>query len=197
MYSYRIELAIRAATVLHQNQVRKGEMRFPYVSHPVAVAFILMDYTDSEDVIIAALLHDTVEDTDYTLDELQADFGGNVRELVESVTEPDVNDSSRGDWKKRKHAYLKKLKRASVESVMIAAADKIHNMRTVVEAYYGNPTRFKRDFGDVMKERIDHYQALANLINRRLESDIRSEFNHVFQEYQQFVIELDSSSDSL
>ena len=86
MYSYRIEQAIRAASVLHKNQLRKGSMPFPYITHLVATAFTLMDYTDDEDVIIAALLHDTLEDTDYTIDELQEDFGGKVRELVEAVT---------------------------------------------------------------------------------------------------------------
>ena len=60
MYSYRIEQAIRAATILHKGQLRKGSVPIPYVSHLFAVAMIAGDYTDNEDVLIAALLHDTL-----------------------------------------------------------------------------------------------------------------------------------------
>ena len=65
-YSYRIEQAIKAASVLHREQVRKGSVPFPYITHLFAVAMIASDYTDDEDVIVAALLHDTIEDTDYS-----------------------------------------------------------------------------------------------------------------------------------
>ena len=92
MYSYRIEQALRAATILHKDQVRKGSIAIPYVSHLVAVSMIAIDYTDNEDVIIACLLHDTLEDTDYTKAELEDDFGGVVREIVEAVSEPQTEE---------------------------------------------------------------------------------------------------------
>src|SRR3989338_7540945 len=117
MYSYRIEQAIRAASVLHKNQLRKGSMPFPYITHLVATAFTLMDYTDDEDVIIAGLLHDTLEDTDYTIDELQEDFGGRVREIVEAVTEPKSTPENRVSFKERKHVYTEKLKKGPKEAV--------------------------------------------------------------------------------
>ena len=82
MYSYKVEQAIRAATILHQDQLRMGSVPLPYISHLMAVVLILSDYTNDEDTIVAALLHDTLEDTDYTLDELREDFGGPVAELV-------------------------------------------------------------------------------------------------------------------
>ena len=78
MYSYRVEQAIRAAAILHKNQLRKGSAPLPYITHLVAVAMIAGDYTDNEDVIVGALLHDTLEDTDYTSTELQEDFGGQL-----------------------------------------------------------------------------------------------------------------------
>ncbi len=87
-YSYRIEQALRASAILHKDQVRKGDVPYPYVTHTFAVAMIVSDYTDKEEVIVAALLHDTLEDTDYTEDELTEDFGNTVRELVVSVTKP-------------------------------------------------------------------------------------------------------------
>ena len=59
MYSFKVEQAIKAASVLHQGQKRKGKTPYPYVSHLMAVAMLVADYTDREDTIIAAFLHDT------------------------------------------------------------------------------------------------------------------------------------------
>lgn len=187
MYSYRIEQAIRAAAVLHQTQLRKGSMAFPYVTHLVATAFTLMDYTNDEDVIIAALLHDTLEDTDYTIDELQEDFGGRVRELVEAVTEPKSTPQNKVSFRDRKLTYANQLKKAPIEAVLIAAADKMHNFRTMVEDYTGATNRFIEDFGKNFDERLEVYQVIANVINNRLEGPILAEFNHVFEEYKQFI----------
>ncbi len=194
MYSYRVEQAIRAAAVLHKDQLRKGSMPFPYITHLVATAFTLMDYTEDEDVIIAALLHDTLEDTDYTIDELQEDFGGRVRELVEAVTEPQSTDTVKYTWQEKKQTYLKQLKKAPKEAVMIAAADKIHNFRTIVEDYYDAPERFTQDFGSNYQDRMEAYQGIANAINSRLEGPILAEFNHVFEEYKNFLEQAEQSN---
>ena len=88
MYTYRIEQAIKAASLLHQDHVRKGDVPIPFVTHLVAITFILRDYTTDEDTLIAALLHDTLEDTDYTAEELKEDFGETVAKYVLTVTEP-------------------------------------------------------------------------------------------------------------
>jgi (p)ppGpp synthase/HD superfamily hydrolase len=187
MYSYRVEQAIRAAAVLHKDQLRKGSMPFPYITHLVATAFTLMDYTDDEDVVIAGLLHDTLEDTDYTIDELQEDFGGRVRELVEAVTEPKSTPENKITWRDRKNTYTQQLKKAPTDAVLIAAADKIHNFRTLVEDYTDNHERFMQDFGKNFEERIEAYQQIANIINNRLSGPILTEFNHVFEQFKQFL----------
>lgn len=187
MYSYRIELAIRAAAVLHKDQLRKGSMPFPYITHVVATAFTLMDYTDDEDIIIAALLHDTIEDTDYTIDELQEDFGGKVREIVETLTEPRSTKEKKLTFKEKKKAYADQLKKGPEEAVLVAAADKIHNLRTIVEDYTDDHERFISDFGKNFDERLEAYQTIANVINNRLKGSILAEFNHVFSEFKQFL----------
>ncbi len=188
MYSYRIEQAIRAAAVLHKDQLRKGSMPFPYVTHLVATSFTLLDYTHDEDIIISALLHDTLEDTDYTLDELQEDFGSRVREIIETVTEPKSTSKQKISWHEKKNIYAKQLKKGPIEAVMVAAADKIHNFRTLVEDYYDAHDRFIQDFGNNFDERIEAYQNIANVINNRLNGPILAEFNHVFDEYKKFII---------
>jgi (p)ppGpp synthase/HD superfamily hydrolase len=187
MYTFRIEQAIRAAAVLHHHETRKGSMPFPYVTHLFSVAMMLGDYTTDEDVIIAALLHDTVEDTDYTLDELEEDFGGRVTEIVAALSEPKLVNGQKITWLERKKVYAKQLKNGPLEAVMIAAADKTHNFRTSVEEYYDDHNRFRQDFGKNLEERIEAYQIIANVINNRLEGPLLAEFNHVFEEYKQFI----------
>lgn len=190
LYSYRIEQAIRAAAVLHNEQVRKGVAPFPYITHPYAVAMIVADYTEKEEVVIAALLHDTIEDTDYTLEELQEDFGGTVRDLVESLTEKSKDSSgAKLPWKARKKDYLQGLKGAPDDALIVAAADKLHNMRAMIEEYYEDRPRFLADFGGSLDDRLMAYQDISNLLNRKLKNDIIHEFNHVFTEYKNFINE--------
>jgi (p)ppGpp synthase/HD superfamily hydrolase len=196
MYTYRVEQAIRAASVLHKNQLRKGSMPFPYITHLVAVAFTLLDYTDDEDIDIAGLLHDTLEDTDYTIDELQEDFGGRVRELVEAVTEPRSTPLNKISWRERKSVYTQQLKKAPQEAVLIAAADKIHNFRTTVEDYTDSHDRFIQDFGRNFEERLEAYQQIADVINNRLSGQILSEFNHVFEQFKEFLHNVKETEDS-
>ena len=196
MYSYRIEQAIRAAAVLHRQQLRKGSMPFPYVTHVVATAFLVLDYTDDEDIVVAALLHDTLEDTDYTIEELQEDFGGTVRDIVETVTEPKTTPEHPVSWKTRKQQYAKQLKRGPEGALVVAAADKIHNFRSIVEDYYDDHERFVRDFGKRMSDRLEAYQEIAQIINERLHNPIVTEFNNVFNEYQQFVSDVHKSQEN-
>ena len=188
MYSYRIEQAIRAAAILHKDQFRKGPAPLPYVTHLFAVAMLLTDYTEDENVIIGALLHDTLEDTDYTEHELEEDFGTQVRQIVEAVSEPQSTATKKYTWAERKKAYALQLKKAPTESLLIAAADKIHNMRSLVEGYYDEHERFVTDFGGALDERAMMYQDISNVLNARLDSTILDEFNHVYTEYKNFIL---------
>lgn len=187
MYSYKIEQAIRAAAVLHKDQVRRGPAPLPYITHLVAVAWLVGEYTKEEDVVVAAWLHDTLEDTDYTKEELEEDFGEKVRLLVENVSEPKEIDGKKLNWEEKKAAYNEQLKKAPEGALIIAAADKIHNMRSWIEDYYDHHARFLKDFGGSLDERAMKYQDLSNILNRRLSNDIIAEFNHVYTEYKNFL----------
>ena len=193
-YSFRIEQAIRASAILHKDQVRKGEVPYPYVTHTFAVAMIVADYSEKEDVIIAALLHDTLEDTDYTREELNEDFGHAVLELVEYVTHPELEPDA--SWLEIKKKYVKQLKDATNDALLIAAADKIHNMRSMVEAYYDDHERLLADFGDSMNDRVMMYQEISNIFNRKLNSAILSEFNHVFEEFKTFITDVERTRET-
>jgi (p)ppGpp synthase/HD superfamily hydrolase len=186
-YSYAIEQAIRAASVLHKDQVRKGSVPYPYVTHLFAVATIVSDYTDDEDTIVAALLHDTLEDTDYTEKELEDDFGGQVKEIVTALTEPKIEDRDRKSVDAQKKQYLKQIKSASERALIVVAADKIHNMRSIVEEYYDDHSSFLSHFGPHIEDRLLNYQEISNTLNRGLKNNILAEFNSVFTEYKNFL----------
>ncbi len=190
-YSYAVEQAIRAATVLHKDHVRKGSVPYPYVTHLYAVAMIVSDYTNDENTIVAALLHDTLEDTDYTEKELEDDFGGVVRDIVVSITEPRDTDTTRNSISEKKKQFLKQLRDASERALVIVAADKIHNMRSIVEEYCENYSGFIADFGASLDERLFVYQEISNTLNRNLKNDILTEFNSVFTEYKNFLHDVD------
>ncbi len=195
MYTYKLEQAIRAASVLHQDQVRKGNAALPFVTHVVSVMLILRDYTSDEDTLVAALLHDTLEDTDYTLDELREDFGERVATLVSTVTEPRDLEGKRRPWLEIKKEYARQIRKGPKEAVMISAADKIHNFRTMVDEYYGSHDRFMQDFGTDINGRLEAYQHISNAINNRLTDGIVHEFNHTFKAFKEFILDVQENID--
>jgi len=197
-YTYRIEKAIRAAAVLHADQVRKGRTPYPYVTHLYTVATLVSEYTDDEDIIVAALLHDSLEDTDYSPAELESDFGSSVRRLVEGISERiNTEEIEQKPWKERKKVYIERLKEASEGSLLISAADKIHNMRSIIEEYLDDHNAFMRDFTGSLTDRAMVYQGISNVLNRRLNSAIVDEFNHVFDEYKKFITDVERKTHNL
>lgn len=186
-YSYAVEQAIRASAILHKDQVRKGPVPYPYATHLFSVALIVGDYTNDENTIVAALLHNVLDDTDYTAKELEDDFGGPVKELVVSISEPPLVGEGKEAEELQKKVYLKQLREASERALIIVAGDNIHNMRTVVEEYYEDHSGFISEFGGSQDERLIHYTEISNILNRRLKNAILSEFNSIFTEYKNFL----------
>jgi (p)ppGpp synthase/HD superfamily hydrolase len=195
MYTFKLEQAIQAAAVLHQDHLRKGSVPIPYITHLVAVMMILRDYTNDEDTLVAALLHDTLEDTDYTEAEMKDDFGEQVTIIVKTLTEPVYDGEEKLSWKETKLRYAKQIKYGPLAAVHIAAADKAHNFRSVVEEYHEDPNRFMQDFGTKLEERLDAYQLIANSVNSRLKDGIVHEFNHTFEAYKQFILDVQTSKE--
>lgn len=125
-----IDRAVRFATLAHRGQVRKGTLR-PYIVHPVEVADIVASLTEDEEVISAAVLHDTVEDCEtVTIEILEELFGQRVAEIVNHETE----DKSKS-WMERKGTTIEQLKTAPIEVQMVALGDKLSNMRDINRDY--------------------------------------------------------------
>ena len=137
----KIEEAIIYATVMHQGKVRKLGGN-PYILHPLEVAQILSTLTGDQDVITAGILHDIVEDTDGTLEEIEKRFGERVAFLVSSESErDDAGESREASWKRRKEESLKVLKNTDDQGVrMLWLADKLSNIRSLAGGYseYGD-----------------------------------------------------------
>jgi (p)ppGpp synthase/HD superfamily hydrolase len=125
-----VEKALQFASKAHVDQYRKNT-DIPYISHPVAVGMILMKAGYSEELITAGLLHDTVEDTEITLDDIQREFGATVAEIVAGCSEPDKSLS----WKERREHTLEFLKTASEDIRAVACADKLHNIRSIIRDF--------------------------------------------------------------
>ena len=195
MYTFKVEQAIQAAAVLHQDHQRKGVVPIPYMTHLVAVTMILRDYTSDENTLVAALLHDTLEDTDYTAAEMQDDFGEEVTNIVQTLTEPTHDNERKLAWLETKKRYANQVRKGPIEAVMIAAADKAHNFRSTIDEYHDEPNRFMQDFGKNLDERYEAYQDIANAINNRLKGGIVHEFNHTFEAYKQFIFDVQANKE--
>ncbi len=193
--SPRIDRAVEVAHLVHRGAVRKGTSR-PYILHPVAVARILEQHGYHEDLVVAGLLHDTVEDAKYEsegfqrdmcalagggmpcpaglaefrtayLQFLEAEFGGNVLQLVLGVTEKKNNGGPALDWLERKKDQLLHLAGASEDVAALKAADALHN----IECTLGD----LRELGLTVLDRfrggaltVWHYSAIAQLVAERL-----------------------------
>jgi len=195
MYTFKVEQAIQAASVLHQDHMRKGAVPIPYVTHLMSVTLILRDYTNDEDTLVSALLHDTLEDTDYTREEMTVDFGENVTKIVSALSEPKQTGQDTQGWIENKLRYAKQIKSGPEQAVLIAAADKAHNFRSTVEQYHDDHNAFMQDFGKNLEERLEAYQAIANTINSRLKDGIVHEFNHTFEAYKQFILDVKTNKE--
>ncbi len=179
----RLQLAINNAAFAHRRQVRKDN-RLPYIVHPFSVAWILAQHTEDEDVIIAGLLHDVIEDVsdEYPEEQIRQDFGDRVLRLVQSVTE----DKSIPLYRGRKQAYLDHLKQSSPETALISAADLLHNMRSMkADLEAGNPHIIemqKHNTGD----RLWFWQQRIEVLEDKLgaNSSLLKELTGVFEQIQ-------------
>lgn len=121
-----IDKALQISSMAHEGQYRKNT-KIPYIAHPVAVGMILQKAGYREEMVAAGILHDTVEDTDLTLDDLEREFGQEIAVLVAGCSEPDKSLT----WEERKQHTVDFLKNAPEEIRVVACADKLHNVRSI------------------------------------------------------------------
>lgn len=137
----RFDAAFEYSRHAHDGQTRKGTC-IPYISHPMAVASLVMSYGGDEDQAIAGLLHDVIEDCgEHHEAIIRKRFGARVAGMVldltdgtaESKASVETPAAKRDDWKRRKLAYITHLAGVGKDSLLVSACDKLHNARTIVE----------------------------------------------------------------
>jgi guanosine-3',5'-bis(diphosphate) 3'-pyrophosphohydrolase len=131
MMTLRLERAMRWAAQSHHGQTRRNSQT-PYFEHVAAVALVLVGAGFDEDVVIAGLLHDLVEDTAVTLDDVTTRFGTAVAELVRHCSEVKIDAAGKKrPWIDRKRDHLAALALAPFEARAIILADKLHNLISI------------------------------------------------------------------
>lgn len=130
----RFHRAFLFAAQKHAGQTRKAST-IPYIAHLMGVASLVLEFGGDEEMAIAALLHDVVEDCGGgpVLKEVQRRFGARVGKIVDGCT--DSNITPKPPWRERKETYLRHLKNADSETRLVSAADKLNNVRSIVSDY--------------------------------------------------------------
>lgn len=133
-FSARYDAALTFAARAHRNQVRKGT-DIPYIAHPVHVSVLLIHHGFGEDLAIAGLLHDVVEDCGVPIERIADEFGPEVARLVEAVSETKAIDGVELPWEERKNTKLAHLRDGGPDVAALKAADALHNARAIIADY--------------------------------------------------------------
>lgn len=189
----KIERAIVRAAELHRHQERKGSGA-PYIVHPYAVAFLLAHYTDDEDVVCAGLLHDILEDVpSYGEDRMREEFGDRICDIVKEVTE-DRNPlvvghlfPEKNNWKERKDGYIDNLKNDSEEALLIACADKIQNLRSLIDGYSRHDEQLWENFRSGKEDMLWFYETVFEVIAERFTHPLVDDLKHTLEDAKQKV----------
>lgn len=176
-----LDRAIVFAVRAHAGTERRGK-GFPYIVHPMEAVEIVATMTPDQELLAAAALHDTVEDTDVTVEQIRAEFGDRIASLVASESDTPVQGvSPEESWRIRKQAAIDRLAAASLDAKMVALGDKLSNMRAIARDYAMQ--------GDALwnllrvKERKDHewhYRGLAESLR-----ELHGTF--AYQEFEQLI----------
>ena len=192
MLSERFTDALTFATQLHAGQTRKGN-DVPYIAHLLGVASTVLEHGANEDEAIAALLHDAIEDQGgaATREEIRRRFGDTVTEIVDGCTDSDT--TPKPPWRQRKEAYIAHIPTASASVLLVSAADKLYNARSVLNDY--------RLIGDAVWQRFQggkngslwYYRAVVDALRSTGSSPLFDELERVVSELERLV---DSSTNN-
>ena len=160
-----LDRAIVFAVKAHAGTERRGK-GFPYIIHPMEAMEIVATMTADQELLAAAALHDTVEDTEVTVEDIRAAFGDRIASLV--AQESDVRIEGQSDeesWHERKQAAIDRLARASHDAKIVALGDKLSNMRAIARDYAElGDTLWNRFHAKDPKDHEWHYRGLADAL---------------------------------
>lgn len=179
----KLNKAIKFATDAHDGQTRKLRTT-PYILHPLEAASIAATLTEDEDIMCAAVLHDTVEDTSVTMEDIKREFGDRVAQLVAMETENKRKHlSPECTWKIRKEESLQHLKESNDKAVkLLWLSDKLSNMRSIFDSYVKVGDELFNEFHEKDKKQHEwYYSTIAELLRPYFEN------TGAFKEYSELV----------
>jgi myo-inositol-1(or 4)-monophosphatase len=178
-----LDRAILFAVKAHADTERKGK-GFPYIMHPLEAMAIVATMTNDQELLAAAVLHDTIEDTDTTMEQLCAEFGPRVAKLVETETDQHFSADKALTWHQRKQESLNRLASASRDAMIVALGDKLSNMRGIAQDYAVLGDELWQRFN--VKTKADHawrFRQLAEVLKPLGET-------FAYQEFRKLVIQV-------
>jgi (p)ppGpp synthase/HD superfamily hydrolase len=176
--------AFEFAAKKHSGQTRKASS-IPYIAHLMGVASLVLEVGGDEDLAIAALLHDVVEDCGGMpmLKEVRRRFGNRVAKVVEGCT--DAFTDPKPPWRERKENYIRHLKRADADTRLVSAADKLNNMRSILSDYRAIGESIWSRFNGGREGTLWYYRTLKDEF-------LRHKVNRVTRDFALSVEELES-----
>lgn len=168
-YGPRFESALAYAATLHHGQTRKGNGA-PYIVHPLAVASLVGSYGGDEDQVIAALLHDVLEDCDVEASALERRYGERVTRIVVACT--DTTERPKPAWRPRKEAHVARVRDEQPDVKLVIAADKLHNALSILRDCR------RDDVGEQVWDRFSASRAEVLWYYRAMRDAIASGWNH-------------------
>ena len=158
-----VRAALEKARSAHAGQVRNGSGGLPYFEHPVAVAARLDEHGYGEEVLAAALLHDVIEDSDTTLDEVREEFGGEVAGLVGALTD----DESIDPYRERKAEHRERVRAAPAGAHAIYGSDKLTNVAALRQAYEAEGDAVREEFRIPIELKAEVWEADLELLREK------------------------------
>lgn len=181
-----LDRAIIFAVKSHHNTERRGK-GFPYIVHPMEAVEIVATITSDQELLAAAVLHDTIEDTNVTVEELRAEFGDRIANLVHAESDQFTEGVSEEDsWHDRKQAAIDRLASAPHDAKIVALGDKLSNMRAIARDYAIKGDVLWQIFHVTDKTQHEwHYRGLAASLSELSDTFAYKEFvsliNQVFK----------------
>ena len=178
-----LDRAIVFALRAHAGTERRGK-GFPYIVHPLEAVTIVATMTSDQELLAAAALHDTVEDTDVTIDQIRAEFGDRIASLVATDSDIPVQDMNAEDsWYVRKQAAIDRIAASSHDAKIVAIGDKLSNMRAIARDYAMQGDALWNLFR--VKNRKDHewhYRGLAEALRELQDTFAYKEFEQLINQ---------------
>lgn len=177
-----VKKALNVAYDLHNGQIRKID-KAPYIVHPLEVFSIVSRFSDKEEVLAASLLHDAIEDADYTEKQMLEDFGEETTKIVKLLTEDKTLS-----WEQRKSKYIENLRNLeNKDAILVSAADKINNLQSMIDTYKNVGDKIWNMFNASKESQIKFYEMYFSALNDFLPKEVKERIEELIDRLREII----------